>query len=81
MNRKSLLLVLSGYIIWGLLPIYWGLLSSLSPLVVLANRITWSAAFTFLLLLFTGRRKELFAVLQDKKNHEIPCAGRRPHHL
>lgn len=76
MNRKSLLLVLGGYVIWGLLPLYWGLLVALPPLFVLANRILWSAAMTFLLLLFQGRHKELLAALKDKNTmkHLIPAA-------
>lgn len=76
MNKKSLMLVLSGYIIWGLLPIYWGLLSSFSPLFVLTNRIIWSAVFTFILLLFTGRHKELFSAFKDIKimKYLVPAA-------
>ncbi|MEL7603901.1 MAG: EamA family transporter RarD [Bacillota bacterium] len=67
MNRKSLILVFSGYVIWGLLPIYWGFLSAFPPLFVLANRIIWAAVFTLLLLLLTRRHRELLAVFKDRR--------------
>ncbi len=67
MNRKSLLLVLTGYVMWGILPLYWHQLANVSPLFVLANRIIWSAGFTVLVLAATKRLKELKAMLLNKR--------------
>ena len=38
-NKKGLITALSCYFIWGLLPIYWGLLHHISAYSVLAHRI------------------------------------------
>ncbi len=35
--------------LWGVMPIYWKLISSCSALLVLANRMVWSCAFMLLL--------------------------------
>jgi chloramphenicol-sensitive protein RarD len=67
MNRKSLLLVLAGYMLWGVLPLYWHLLANVSPLFVLANRILWSAVFTVIVLAAGKRLKELKAMLLDRR--------------
>ena len=52
-NKKGLITALGCYLIWGLLPIYWGLLHHISAYSVLAHRIIWSAFFmSFIAILF-----------------------------
>jgi protein rarD len=52
-NKKGLITALGCYLIWGLLPIYWGLLHHISAYSVLAHRIIWSAFFmSFVAILF-----------------------------
>ena len=52
-NKKGLITALGCYLIWGLLPIYWGLLHHISAYSVLAHRIIWSAFFmSFVATLF-----------------------------
>ena len=41
MNR-GILLILSGYLIWGSFPIYWSLLNHVEPTEILAHRVIWS---------------------------------------
>ncbi len=65
-NRKSLLMVLAGYVIWGVLPLYWHVLSGIDPIVILCCRIIMSAISATLLLLATGRLGELWAVMRNK---------------
>lgn len=67
MNKKSLMLVLTGYVLWGVLPLYWHQLANVNPLVVLANRIIWSAVFTVIVLAATKRLKELKLMMRDKR--------------
>ncbi len=43
-------------IIWGLSPLYWLLLESVSPWIIVANRIIWACVMMFIIILF---RKEL----------------------
>lgn len=66
-NKKSLLMVLAGYVIWGVLPLYWHALSGIDPIVILCCRIVMSAVCTTLLLFATGRLGELWAVMRNKQ--------------
>lgn len=66
-NKKGLLMVLAGYIIWGVLPLYWHMLSGINAIVILCCRIVMSALSATLLLLATGRLKELWAVMRNKQ--------------
>lgn len=50
MNKSGFIATLSAYIIWGLLPIYWKLLATVSSEEILAHRIVWSFIFLLLLL-------------------------------
>ena len=51
MNR-GILLVLSGYLMWGCFPIYWALLNHVNPSEVLVHRILWSIPVLFILVYF-----------------------------
>ncbi len=66
-SKKSLLMVLAGYVIWGVLPLYWHALSGIDSIVILCCRIVMSAVSTTLLLFATGRLKELWAVMRNKQ--------------
>lgn len=60
-DKKGLLMALSCYIIWGLLPIYWALLQHISPYTVLAHRIIWSGIFMAFIVMginFTQFKKD-----------------------
>ena len=50
--NKGILLVLSGYLIWGAFPLYWALLNHVNPSEVLVHRIIWSVPVLFLLVYF-----------------------------
>jgi len=66
--NKGIILVLAGYIGWGLFPLYWVLLKHVSATEVLAHRMLWSA---LVLLVFIGFvrawRVEFFLALSNKK--------------
>ncbi len=66
-NKKGLLMVLAGYTVWGVLPLYWHMLSGINAIVILCCRIVMSALCATLLLLATGRLKELWAVMRSKQ--------------
>ncbi len=55
------------YVLWGVLGIYWGLLSGVNPVYILANRIIWSAVFMGLYALIRRRGGEIKRILTDKK--------------
>lgn len=47
-----------AYCMWGLLPLYWKLVSAISPYQIFAQRVVWSFLFIMLLLMI-------------KKNHKV----------
>lgn len=49
--KQGLLAALAAYLIWGLFPIYWKLLSHVPALQTMAHRTVWCAAFVALFLL------------------------------
>ena len=52
--------LLSGYIGWGLFPLYWQLLAHISPLEVTLHRIIWAVPVLMILIHFSARRKAEF---------------------
>lgn len=65
--RKGRILALTAFLAWGLLPLYWRALHALPAYEILCHRIVWSAAFTALLLTFTGRWRETLDVLRNRR--------------
>lgn len=58
----------ASFTAWGLLPIYWKLLKSVSPGEILANRIIWSFVFVSCLLIWNGNYKKIKENLVNKRN-------------
>lgn len=54
------------YIIWGLLPLYWKLLSHVPAVLTLCCRIIFSLVFTAVLIIITRRMGEFKALLKDR---------------
>ncbi len=69
--RAGALAAIGACVLWGILPIYWKLLSEATAYEIFTHRICWS--FVFMLLVLAGSRRLRFAwqetkvVLQDKK--------------
>ncbi|MGB0892917.1 MAG: EamA family transporter RarD [Parashewanella sp.] len=61
-HGKGIVLAISAYVLWGIAPIYFKLLESVSPTEILLHRIIWSFVFVALLIGFTtgyGRIRQL----------------------
>ena len=54
---KGYFVLLSGYIGWGLFPLYWSLLKHVPSFEVLLHRMLWSAPVLLLLVLLSERRR------------------------
>lgn len=67
MDKKSLISVLIGYIMWGLLPLYWRLLANLSPIFVMSNRVIFSAIFTLAIIFLYRKRADLVELFKNKR--------------
>jgi chloramphenicol-sensitive protein RarD len=64
-------LVVAAYVFWGMLPIYWKLLSAIPPFEVLSHRIFWSFVFACVLLWIQKRWKEFRDTFSQPKNRAI----------
>lgn len=67
-------LAAGSYVLWGTLPLYWKLLDSVSPEVVLAQRIVWALVFTTTLVLFLRLGAEVKSLFADR-NKTIRMVG------
>ncbi len=66
-DKKSMILVVGGYLIWGVQPLYWGMMGHMDSLFVMACRILWAVVFTVAVMAYTKRLPELKALFRDKK--------------
>jgi len=58
--NKGILLVLSGYLMWGCFPLYWALLNHVNPSEVLIHRMLWAVPVLFFLVHFKTSWKSNF---------------------
>jgi len=49
MKPRGILYALFAYLIWGTMPLYWYLLSDITPYEIVAHRILWSAVLMIIL--------------------------------
>ncbi|MBQ7091922.1 MAG: EamA family transporter RarD, partial [Clostridia bacterium] len=66
MKNRSFFLTMLTYIIWGLLPLYWKLLSHVPAVLTLCCRIIFSLVFTAAVIIITRRLDKFKALLKDK---------------
>ena len=55
--NKGYAVILTGYVGWGLFPLYWALLVHVPALEVLLHRMLWSVPVLLVLVLASGRRR------------------------
>lgn len=65
--KKGIFYAIMAYALWGILPIYWKALNSVSALYILSSRILWSFVFCMILIGFIKKQNEIKEVLKDKK--------------
>jgi len=54
-----------AYCLWGLLPLYWKLVSAISPYQLFAQRVVWSFLFIMILLIFKKNHKVFFKIVTN----------------
>src|SRR6478609_3371927 len=54
-RRAGFVFGLGAYLLWGVLPLYFKLLSMVPPIEIVANRIIWSLIFLIILVAFWRR--------------------------
>ena len=66
-NKKSMAIALTCYILWGILPAYWNLLSGVNPFLILCCRIIFAFVFMSGVLLASGRIRIFRETITSKK--------------
>ena len=64
-NQGGLPFAIGAYLIWGFVPLFFKLLSSIPPAEVLAQRIVWSLPLCFLIMAFRRQIGDYVAALKD----------------
>ena len=59
--NKGYAVILTGYIGWGLFPLYWALLIHVPPIEVLLHRMLWSVPVLLLLVLLSAAPSTQFS--------------------
>lgn len=70
-DNKSLLGgvgVTLAYTMWGVLTVFWNLLSGVNPVYILAHRIVWSMVFMIVYIAVVKRLGEIKAIFRNKKS-------------
>ena len=65
--RKGYIFGISCYAMWGLLPLYFKSLGSISPYEIVAQRVLWSALFLMVIVLFQGELASLISQMRNKR--------------
>ncbi|HWB54592.1 MAG TPA: EamA family transporter RarD [Tepidisphaeraceae bacterium] len=71
--RSGLLMGIGGYLIWGLVPIYYHQIEKFPAGIVLCHRIVWSFVLSWILLIILGRRQGIVAALRSRKTMGVLC--------
>lgn len=66
-EKLGYIYAIGAFTFWGLVPIYFKMVSHISAFEVLANRIIWSVVFLAVLLIITKQSKYLKNIFQNKK--------------
>jgi len=66
-RRAGVVSGLTAYVLWGLFPLYWGLLEPATPAEVLAARVLFSLLFLGALVVLAGAIPAVRGVLADRR--------------
>ncbi|MEA4924044.1 MAG: EamA family transporter RarD [Syntrophomonadaceae bacterium] len=72
---KGIIFGFSAYALWGILPLYWKLLQSVSSTEILAHRVVWAFIFLLVILALTGKLSSFFKELQALLNQPPKLIG------
>lgn len=64
---RGLVLAFSAYFLWGSFPLFFSLLSHVSPMEVLVQRIIWAFVATLLVILMLRRWSSYMALLHNRR--------------
>jgi len=64
-DSRGIALALAAYALWGIMPLYWRLLSQVPPFEITVNRVMWCAVFVLGVSLARGRWQQLVAMASN----------------
>ena len=67
MNRTGIVLAISAFIFWGIMPVYWKQLNQVPALEVISHRIFWSFVFLFLYFIVRKGLKNIKILFSNRK--------------
>ncbi len=70
-EKKGILYAVLAFSFWGLVPIYFKFVKSVSPIEILVHRVVWSVVFLTLLIITTKQISVFKSILKDKKRLKI----------
>jgi len=75
-KNKGLMIGILCYVLWGVLPAFWNLLSGVNPLLILCARVVFAFIFMMCLLAVTGKMRLFWATFTDKNKMKylVPSA-------
>ena len=66
-SRRGFAFAMSAYALWGIMPLYMKALANVPALEILVHRVIWSLPIAALVILITGRTKELMQAFHTPK--------------
>ncbi len=75
MDRKGVLYAIGAYVMWGLFPLYWTQLETISALQLIGHRIGWSFILLFIVILVTRQWGSFRRAAMDAKTVRIYLAA------
>jgi chloramphenicol-sensitive protein RarD len=73
--KKSAFLVAAAYALWGLFPIYFKTLNSVSPFQIMSHRMAWCFVFMLIIMVLRGELPALIKVITWRTSLIYLCAG------
>jgi chloramphenicol-sensitive protein RarD len=70
-TSRGFFLGAAAYIMWGIFPLYFPLLKPAGAVEILAHRVVWSVLTTLLLVVAVRRRRQLRALVVDRRTRAI----------
>ena len=70
-EKKGIVYAILAFVFWGLVPIYFKMIKSVSPTEILVHRIVWSVVFLTILIFWTKQFGILKDILRDKSKMKI----------
>jgi len=70
-TQRGFAFALSAYLIWGVVPVYFKLLSHVPPIAIVAQRILWSIPLLLIIMAFRKQLGEYTAIFRHKAHLKL----------